>query len=107
MNCGGKNSDFFSSDSLSLLYSIESIMISLVNRGITRTFLDSTVRSFSVVAGSTKSRHRHGEYPPSERKIKRNQRKEERRMLVEHYKLLDEEAIKSNFEKKWCCKFSL
>ena len=98
---------FFSSDSLSLLYSIESIMISLVNRGITRTFLDSTVRSFSVVAGSTKSRHRHGEYPPSERKIKRNQRKEERRKLVEHYKLLDEEAIKSNFEKKWCCKFSL
>ena len=82
-------------------------MISLVNRGVTRTLLESSFRSFSVVAGSTKSRHRHGDYPPSERKIKRNQRKEERRKLVEHYKLLDEEANKSSCEKKWCCKLSL
>lgn len=82
-------------------------MLAIVNRNIARDALITQMRAFSVVTGSRKPKHRHGEYPPSERKIRRNQKKEERRKLAEHYKQLDEEANNSEFEKKWCCKLSL
>lgn len=78
-------------------------MFSVVTKNLTRTVAFTSTRAFTATATTLKTK----QYPPSERKLKREKRKEERAQLVQHYKQLDEEADKSAFEKKWNCRLSL
>lgn len=78
-------------------------MLSTVSKNLTRTAAISSMRAFATAGTPIKTK----QYPPSERKLKREKRKEERAQLVQHYKQLDEEAEKSSFEKKWNCRLSL
>ena len=78
-------------------------MLSFVMSNLQKRVVYSSIRSFSTTASVIKTK----QYPPSERKLRREKRKEERAQLVQHYKQLDEEAEKSAFEKKWNCRLSL
>lgn len=78
-------------------------MLSIVSKNLTKTAVFSNGRTFAAAALGIKSK----QYPPSERKLRREKRKEERAQLVQHYQKLDEEANQSSFEKKWDYRLSL
>ena len=78
-------------------------MLSAIPKGILKASSFSSRRTFTAAASTIKTK----QYPPSERKIKREKRKEERLNLAKQYEKLDEEANKSSFEKKWKYNLSL
>lgn len=78
-------------------------MLSIITKNVSRTVAFTSVRSFAVASITPKP----NKYPTSERKLRREKRKEERAQLVQQYKQLDEEAEKSAFEKKWNYRLSL
>lgn len=67
----------------------------------------ANARVFSAMASGQKPAHASKEFPPSERKIKRNNEKKAREEQIAYYKKLDEEAAKSGLETPWKYRLSL
>ena len=76
-------------------------MLSAANSKIIQSAIRVNCRCFSAVRATHKPKHHYVEHAPSERKIKRDERKKENQKLVDSYKKLDEEAAKSGMEKPW------
>ena len=69
--------------------------------------LVANARMFSATAIPSKPKHVYKECPPSERKIRRDEKKKARLQEKEQLRLLDEEAAKSGLEKPWIYRLSL
>ena len=67
----------------------------------------ANARAFSAMASGQKPTRPLKEYPPSERKIKRNNEKKARDEQIASYRKLDEEAAKSGLETPWKYRLSL
>ena len=67
----------------------------------------ANARVFSAMVSGQKPAHASKEFPPSERKIKRNNEKKAREEQIAYYKKLDEEAAKAGLETPWKYRLSL